>query len=118
MRRNPQRLADCEQADSDDDDVDAVGQLWDPEGEPLLPRGSVDADETDGEPDAERREPTHPRAAEDRGYGDEREHRDGEVVRRADLHRDLHDRGREQHHEQGSDGARDERPDGCRGQRL
>ena len=37
---DPQRLADGEEADRDDDDVDAVGELRDAEGEPLLARWS------------------------------------------------------------------------------
>ena len=89
VRGDPQRLADGEQADRDDDDVDAVGKLRHAEGQPLLTRWWVDADQADRKPDRQRGEAADPRRAEHRGDGDEGQHHHREVVRRADLDRQL-----------------------------
>ena len=80
MGRRPQRLADGEQADRDDDDVDAVGELGDAEGEPLLAGGLVDADQADGQAEAERGQPADPGAAQHRRDRDEGEQHDREEV--------------------------------------
>ena len=61
---HPQRLADREQADRHDDDVDAVEQLRDAEGVPRLPGLRVDADEPDRQAEAEARDAADERAAE------------------------------------------------------
>ena len=45
MRRDPQRLADSEQAHRYDDDADPVGKLRNPERQPLLTGRLVDADQ-------------------------------------------------------------------------
>ena len=118
VRRRPQRLAHGEQTDRDDDDVDAVGDLRNAEGEPLLAGGLVDADQADGQAEAERRQPADPGAAEHRRHRDEGEQHDREEVGGGDLDREVRDRGREDRQQQGGDGAGDERPDGRGGQRL
>ena len=117
VRRDPEGLADGEEPDRDDDDVDAVGELGDAERQPLLARGRVDADEPDEQADAERREPAHLRRAEHRRDRDEGEHHDGEVVGRPHLHGDLDDDRREQRQAERADRAGDEGADGGRRER-
>ena len=56
MRRHPQRFTDGEDADCDDNDVDAVAELRDAESQPGLTTDCVDADETDGQAKGERDE--------------------------------------------------------------
>jgi hypothetical protein len=53
VRRNPQRLTDGEDANGDDNYVDAVAELRNAESEPGLATDCVDADETDGQADGE-----------------------------------------------------------------
>ena len=54
MRRNPERLTEGEDADGHDDDVDAVAELGDAEGQPRLTADGVDADDADGQTDHQR----------------------------------------------------------------
>jgi hypothetical protein len=116
VRGDPERLADREQAHRDHDDVDPVSELGDAEGEPLLAGGRVDADRADEQSDAERSEAPDLRRPQHRGHGDEGQHHDREVVRRAELDRELDDLGRDEGQREGADGARDERPDRRGGQ--
>ena len=55
VRGDPQRLADGEDADRDHDHVDAVGELGDAEGEPLLSGHRVDPDQADHQAEQQRR---------------------------------------------------------------
>ena len=61
-RRHVQRLADREQPDRHDHDVDPVAELVDAERQPRLPGQLVDPDEPDQQPDGQRREPADQRA--------------------------------------------------------
>ena len=56
MGGDPQRLADGEEPDGDDHDVDAVGELQGAERQPLLAGHLVQADQADGEADQQRGE--------------------------------------------------------------
>ena len=58
-----QRLADGEEADDEDDDVDAVEKLRDAEREPRLAGELVDADEPESEPHEQAEEATRDRRA-------------------------------------------------------
>jgi hypothetical protein len=53
MRRNPERLTDCEDAHGDDHYVDAVGELRDAEGKPRLTADCINADKSDGQSENE-----------------------------------------------------------------
>ena len=90
----------------------------DPEGQPLLAGHLVDADEADGEADEQGGEAADAGAAEHGADRDEGEQHDGEVLRRAEADRELHDLRREQGQQQRADGAGDEGADGGRGERL
>jgi hypothetical protein len=118
VQRHPQGLADGEESDGHDHDVDAVGEFEHAEGEALLPGELVQADQADGEADQEGGEAADAGAAEDRGDGDEGQHHDGEVVGGADVHRPVGDGGGEHHQQRGADHAAREVADGGRGQGL
>ena len=60
MSRDPEGLAEGEQPDGHDDDVDAVGELRDAEGEALLTGRLVDADQADHETEQQGAEAAHP----------------------------------------------------------
>ena len=88
--RDVQRFAHREQADGDDDDVDAVEQLGNAEREPRLARLAVEADEPDREADEEARQPAHGRRAEHGRHRGEGQHHDREVFGGAELQREIH----------------------------
>ncbi len=79
--RHPEGLADGEDADGDDDDVDVVGQERAAEGEPLLARDEVGAHQPQGDAHQQGGEATHPGGAEDRGRADEGDEDDREELR-------------------------------------
>ena len=116
-RGHPQRLADREQSDRDDDYVDAVQQLRDAQGEPCLAGLRIDADESDHQTDCQACQSTHQAGAEHRRDHDEGQGHQGDVVGRAELDRDPDDLRSDQRQQARGDGARDEAADGRRGQR-
>jgi hypothetical protein len=116
--RDPERLADREDRHRDDDDIDAVGQLRDAEGEPLLPGLRVQPDDADRQAEGEGGEPTDARCAEDGGDRDEREHHDRQVVGCAEADGEPDDERRDEDEQRGADGAGDERADRRRRQGL
>ena len=61
---HPQGLADGEDADRHHDDVDAVRELREADGEPLLAGDEVDADDADGQADEQGGEAADPGGAE------------------------------------------------------
>ena len=63
LGRHVQRLADREQPDGDDHDVDPVAELVDAERQPRLAGQLVDPDEPDQQPDRQRREAADQRRA-------------------------------------------------------
>ena len=83
-----ERLADREQADRDDDDVDAVEQLRDAEGEARLPGQACRCRPGRGEPEEQAtRSPRTSERAEQRGHRDEGQHHQREVLGRPELRR-------------------------------
>ena len=84
-RGGVQHLADGEESDGDDDDVDAVEQLRDAEGEPRHAGQRVDADHAEQEPEEQAREAVEPRLAEHGGHRHEREDGQREVLRRPEA---------------------------------
>ena len=63
-------------------------QLVDAEGQARLAGELIDADEADGEPEGERREPADERAPDQRGHRHEGQHHEREVLRRLELDRE------------------------------
>ena len=87
LGRHVQRLADREQPDGHDHDVDPVAELVDAERQPRLARQLVDPDEPDQQPDRQRREAADQRRRRQRRHRRERQQRQREVVLGAELHR-------------------------------
>ena len=95
LGRHVQRLADGEQPDGDDHDVDAVAELVDAEREPRLAGELVDADAADEQAERQRRPAADDRAADERGDRREGQDREREVVLRAELDGQVGDRLRD-----------------------
>ena len=111
-------LAECQEADGDDDDGDAVEELGHAEGEPGGAAGAVNADEGQGEADAQGRDAADHGFGDDGGDGEEGEHCQGEVLGRAEDGGHFHQGRGEEDHQGGGDEAADEGADGAGGQRL
>jgi hypothetical protein len=112
MGRDPQRLADREEPDGDDHDVDAVGELEAAEGEALLAGHLVEPDETERETDEQGGEAPYAGAAEHGRDRDEGQHHDREVVRGADVHGERRDRRGQRDQQDRADHAAREVADG------
>ena len=106
MRRHPQRLTEGEHRDRDDDQVDAVGELRQPERRTRLAGEEIDADQADRQAEQQRDDATQLGVAEDRGDRDDREQHDRQVRRRTEGDGPArHDR-REEHQQQRADRRR------------
>jgi hypothetical protein len=117
MRRRPKHLADREESDRTQDDVDAADQLGPPEGQARLARLQVDSDETEQQPQARRESGLGRNVAgerSDRRHGEDHERK---VFRGTEPQRDADQRGRGEGEEHGGDRARHERAHGGGGQR-
>ena len=116
--RRSRGLADREDADRDHHDVDAVGQLEDPAGQPRLSGGEVETDEPDGEPD---RTPMKPRSLDEPSTA-VTSTSDSSMIAKYDAApistATSASEGGEEGHQQGADGAGDEGADRGGGQRL
>jgi hypothetical protein len=111
VRRHVERLADREQAHRQDHDVDAVEQLGHAERKARLAGLAVDADQAEEQANEQAGQPAHRRIAEHRRHGDESEHHQREVVRRAEFEREVDHQRRQQREQKGGDRAGDERAD-------
>jgi hypothetical protein len=111
VEHHVQRLADREQADRDEDHLDAVHELGNAARVARLAGDLVDADQAHREADRERRHAAQRALAEDGADRREGQHHQHEVLGRAELDRERGDQRREQRHQHRGDRAGDERAD-------
>ena len=116
-RRHVERLADREQPDRHQHDVDAVVELADAERQPRLAAHLIDPDQPDEEPDEQRQQAADQRAADQRGDGHKGQHGQREVVRRLQLDGEVGDRLGEEGQQQDPDRAGHEGADRRRRER-
>jgi hypothetical protein len=115
---HPEGFTDGEDRHRHHHNVQAVGQERHAEREPGLARDHVQAYQADGEAKAQRCEAAKAGGTEDRGDGQQGQHHDREVARRAQADGEFHhDRGADCQ-EGGTDGAGNEGADGRRRKRL
>jgi hypothetical protein len=113
-----QDLADAEQADHGDQEVEAAHQVGDAEGQAQLAGDGVHADGGQREADGHGRQDLERRALAHADEAAEGEQVDGEELGRAELQRELgHQRRQEGDHQHRDEGA-DERRGERRGERL
>jgi hypothetical protein len=111
LRRHVERLADREEADRHEHDVDAVVELRQPEREARLAADLVDADAANQQAEEQRAEAAHERLSDERGDRGEGEQRQREVVRRLEAHREVGHRPGDERQQDDADRAGDERAD-------
>ena len=113
-----QHLAEGQQADGDDDDVDAVEQRRHAEGVAGGAADAVDADQRQRQADGQRRNAFDRGVGDDGGGGDEGDDGQGEVLGRAEHGGQLGQHRGEEHHQDGGQQAAGEGADGGGRQRL
>ena len=110
-------LADREQSDDENDDVDAVEQLRNPERKSRVACELIDSHQTQRESEKEAEEAANDRIAEqhrNRCKGDDRQR---EVLGRPELQRERRERRGEEGQRDCGQRAGDKRSNRCRGQR-
>jgi hypothetical protein len=112
-----EQLPEREQADEHRNEADALGQLVKAEGEAFDPGGQVDADGADQHAEGAGDQVAQRGLAADRSQHGEREDREGEVLRRAELERDRGEQGcRDDEYDQAENPAGDT-AEGCDAER-
>ena len=115
--RLKQRLADREQADDENEHVDAVEQLRDAERETRVAGELIDPDQAERQSEKQTEESVQQRSAEQRRHGGKRHDRECEVLGRPEPQRDARQEWREERQRDGRERARHERSDRGRRQR-
>ena len=110
-------FAEAEHAHGDDDEADAVGQLWDVEGEARRAGNDVGVDLAQQQAQHDHGDGLDQRARGQHHRADQAQHHQREVLGRAELEGQLGERRRKGGNDDGADAARKEGSQAGGGQR-